>query len=451
MAVIKMVIQLRRGTTAEWLANKDIVPAQGEPCYDYELNTLKIGNGVKTYEQLDPIGGAGTVSVAADGTSIVLEDGVFKLAGFDAATVGAQLRKSTEGKLEWYVPTVDVEKLQTDVTILQDELVGLKAIVGAPVAGSDTLLTRIETLEKEMDTFVTSMNDDDKVNTLMELIEYVNTHGEEAADMAADIKTLQDLVGSTPVNGQILAAIEASEKKAQSLYEHVKYEISHKPVGTLVDYRDKEIRVMVPADTKFEHQNSGTNADKNAYYIGFKAYAPEGAVNFKEDLAEIISDNTMYTFEGNDFAGIDEYGRKYSICWLAVAKYDEATQTWSTYGAKSSKDKYIGWYYSVEWYDANGVVIGSDCIRINLSNEACHNVVEPFYMSSVVKSVAVGSALLDVVDGKVNIPVGAGLKASEEITVSENGTLGIGKISFSKIVQDTDETVIMDGGSAAGK
>ena len=44
--VIRTVIQLRRATTEQWLANKDVVPAAGEPCFDLDLHTLKIGDGV---------------------------------------------------------------------------------------------------------------------------------------------------------------------------------------------------------------------------------------------------------------------------------------------------------------------------------------------------------------------------------------------------------------------
>lgn len=49
---MKTQIQVRRDTTANWLANKDVVPAAGEPCFDLELGTLKIGDGVTTYENL---------------------------------------------------------------------------------------------------------------------------------------------------------------------------------------------------------------------------------------------------------------------------------------------------------------------------------------------------------------------------------------------------------------
>lgn len=49
----KMRIQLRRGTTAEWETYKDVVPTAGEPCFDLELNTLKIGDGTHKYSELD--------------------------------------------------------------------------------------------------------------------------------------------------------------------------------------------------------------------------------------------------------------------------------------------------------------------------------------------------------------------------------------------------------------
>lgn len=167
----------------------------------------------------------------------------------------------------------------------------------------------------------------------------------------------------------------------------VKYEILHKPEGALVDYRDKEIRVMCPKNTVWVKQDVGSAGNANMYYMALKAYAPEGAVAFKEDDKDVIEDNTMYYFENNDFAGIDENGRKYSISWLALASHDPETNEWTYYGANSTVEKYIGWYYSVEWYNEGGLLIASDCIRINLSNEDCHAQIKPFYMSEVSKGV----------------------------------------------------------------
>lgn len=194
------------------------------------------------------------------------------------------------------------------------------------------------------------------------------------------------------IEAEVATKVDAEEVGAQieSVLDqclHERYEIAYKPEGALVDYREKEIRVMCPADTVWVKQNVGATGNANMHYMGFKAYAPEGAVSFKEDDQEIIEDQTMYYFEDNDFAGIDEYGRKYSIVWLALASYDEANDTWTYFGSKSSFDHYIGWYYSVEWYDVNGVMIASDRIRINLSNEDCHLEIKPFYMADVTAEV----------------------------------------------------------------
>lgn len=476
--IVRMVIQIRRATTEEWIAYKDVVPAAGEPCFDLTANTLKIGDGVTTYENLEPIGGT-KFEVAGDGKSIVLEDDVFKLMGFDAAEVGATPRKKADGSLEWVVPSTEtveglqttVAGLQSDVTNLQTNVTTLQEIVTPSGTDAVPLLSRVETLEDKMDgtgegsvdkkidakinEFAAKVTDDGTVNTIQEFITYVSEHGAEVAAMTADIVALQELVGSTSVTDQIAAAGHMSKAEAEqtllskveaaATLRNVDYEIAYKPDGTLVDYREKEIRVMCPANTAWTLQNSGEGSDASMYYIGFKAYAPAGAVSFKEDLAEKIADETVYSFEGNDFAGVDAYGRKYSIVWLPVAQYNDVTSTWTYYGASSGTSKYIGWYYSVEWYNAAGAIIGADTIRINLSNEACHNAIEPYYMANVVKEVSMNGTLLDVVNGRVDITVNNLVKSSEEIVVNEDGSLGIGKISFSKIVQEEGETIILDG------
>lgn len=472
----RLQIQFRRDTADNWELYKTVVPAAGEPCFVIDKNILKIGDGVKTFEQLEPINGV-KFELAADGKSLVLQDNVLKLMGFDSAEVGAQPRKNADGFIEWVVPAsdermdgllVEVDTLRSDVTNLQIDVADLREIV-AQYGDNEPLLTRLESLENKINgtgdgtvdakidakinEFATRVSADGTVNTLKELVDYVAAHGPEVANMAADIKTLQDLVGGTPVNDQILAIVNASghmaEKKASAIFERVKYEISSKPEGAIVDYRDKEIRIMCPADTKWVKQSVGMGGNGSMYYMGFKAYAPEGAVSFKEGDSGVIVDE-MFTFD-DAFAGVDEFGRKYSICWFALATYDSDTDTWAYFGKNSTTKKYIGWTYCVEWYDANGVVIESDNIRINLSNEACHYGIEPYYMANVVKEVAVNGTLLDVVDGRVDISIAEqtlGVKGSDEIDVAEDGTLSIKSINFSKIVQNADEVVIMDGGSA---
>ena len=66
-----------------------------------------------------------------------------------------------------------------------------------------------------------------------------------------------------------------------------------------------------------------------------------------------------------------------------------------------------------------------------------------------IETIKLGESDLDISDKTVVIPVGAGLKQSEEITIAEDGTLGVGTISIDKITQDEGMTLILDGGTSS--
>ena len=468
-SIIKTVFQFRRATAAEWEANKTVVPAAGEPCFVLDENILKIGNGKTTFENLEPINGV-SVKVAADGKSVVMEDNTFKLMGFDGAKVGAQPRVAADGTLEWIVPSTEtLEGLQTTVAGLQSDVKTLQDIVGL-TTGKDPLINRVQTLEDKMDVlngaetvegsikktvtdainaFATEVSDDGVINSYKELIDYAAKHGGEVATMAGNISTLQALVGETSVKDQIANALTASghmaEIKAMAMFEQKKYEIANTPVGTLVDYRDKEIRIMCPANTVWTKQTVGAGGDANSYYMTFKTYVPnDKVVGYIEHIGNQVDEQILTDVK------TDAYGRRYQPTWLALAKYDETTDTWTYYGEKSTTDKYIGYDYQIDWYDANGIIIASDKIRINLSNEACHSEIRPSYMVGLdnkIESVKVGGTVLDIVDKQVEIPVGAGLKDSDEIEIAQDGSLRIKAMSFDKLIAG-EEAIVFDGGNA---
>ena len=142
----------------------------------------------------------------------------------------------------------------------------------------------------------------------------------------------------------------------------------------------------------FTKQSVGAGGDANCYYATLNTYVyNDDVVGYKEHLgtqsdAEIL----------NDFK-TDKYGRKFQQTWLALAKYDETTGVWNYYGKNSTSEKYIGWDYRLDEFNADGVMIASDSVRISLSNEGCHNVVEPYYvgkmMSEVDKKIAEATSI----------------------------------------------------------
>jgi hypothetical protein len=214
----------------------------------------------------------------------------------------------------------------------------------------------VEALEVEMAKKANAEEVDVKINTV-------------ATDTVATAKAYTD--------GKVESAVEAA------MSEHLvkRYEVADVPAGTLVDYFDKEIRIMCPANSEFVKQAVGAGGDANSYYMTFKTYAPsDDVVGYIEHLNDKADSEVLTDLK------TDEYGRKYQPTWLALAKYDEATG-WTYYGKNSSTEKYIGWDYQIDWYNADGVMVKSDMVRINLSNEDCHNTIEPYYMGSMMNKV----------------------------------------------------------------
>ena len=165
----------------------------------------------------------------------------------------------------------------------------------------------------------------------------------------------------------------------EMLVEHMsKYEIRNCPDGTIIDHRDKEIRIFCQEDAKFVKQTVGNGGNPNMYYMTFRSYAPQGAFYLKEGDKGIILDEEISLYGGTG-TGVDEYGRRFKDHWFALASYNEAADTWTYFGATSNATKYIGWTYVAEWYAEDGKLINTDSIRINLSNKECHNLLAPYY------------------------------------------------------------------------
>ncbi len=206
---------------------------------------------------------------------------------------------------------------------------------------------------------------------------------------AEDVEVLEERIAtkvdSEEVDVKINEAKAYTDKMVEAaMSEHLtkKFDVLDVPVGTLIDYKENEIRIMCRDDAEWKKQSVGTGGDPNCYYVTFRTYVQnDNVVGYKESLGgqsdkEILTDLSK-----------DEYGRRFQTTWLGVAKYDDATGAWNYYGKNSTSEKFIGWDYQIFWYDVNGVVIASDCVRINLSNENCHYSTKPYYIGSMMKDV----------------------------------------------------------------
>ena len=213
-------------------------------------------------------------------------------------------------------------------------------------------------------------------------VEALETEMSKKADAETVASELATKANAKEVNAKIDEVDAKFDKYMARMYEIVKA-----PDGTLVDYDEQEIRIMIPAATDFATQeNASSTGAENIFYIEARVYAPEGATGFRTDVNEIAKDEAIEDFNGQ-YSGIDEFDRKYFILYQPVAYYDTESNAWVYYGVNSTTQHYVGWNQITEWYDANGAMIASDSIRINLSNEDCHFEIKPYYVGEMMKEV----------------------------------------------------------------
>ena len=111
------VFQFRRDTTENWLLNKDIVPAAGEPCYDLKLKTLKIGDGSTTYENLPVLGNV----EAGDTSELQAEVDAIK-ALMETLQTDVDNVEINVSNMQEKVGEVDVAEMQENVTNLTTQI-----------------------------------------------------------------------------------------------------------------------------------------------------------------------------------------------------------------------------------------------------------------------------------------------------------------------------------------
>ena len=387
------------------------------------LEALKSGGGLSgltpvdgTIKIADAENGGKTIGVAiapnAGNTLTAVDGGLFvptvvvpeyaiekQLVAEDGFAVSYKLKKMVGNEVSYVGDTINIAKdlvLQSATleVVVEDGVPYAEAKVGDPyikMVFNNADMSNLYIPVKGLVDIYTAGSGIDIVNNKISVKLADTTHGLVAVNGALSIN-----LATRKTDGAMSASDKLLVDSIPYVYEARKYDISDTPIGTLIDYRDHEIRIMCPSDAEFNKQTVGNAGNPNMYYMTFKAYAPNDATSFKEGDRGVIVDE-MHTFSG-PASGIDEFGRKYSVCWLPLASYNPDTNTWTYFGENSSENKYVGWDYVVEWYNADGVKIGFDSVRINLSNENCHNINRPYYMVNYATSEEMESIKESVMD-----------------------------------------------------
>lgn len=98
--VVNITYQLKRGSAARW-AELNPILKQGEPGFAYDVNILKIGNGIDAWNDL-PVINSGSYAISPDGDSLAVNDGgKLTVYGFAEAESNQVPVKGEDGKIKW--------------------------------------------------------------------------------------------------------------------------------------------------------------------------------------------------------------------------------------------------------------------------------------------------------------------------------------------------------------
>lgn len=164
--IIKTVFQFRRSHTAEWELNKDIIPAAGEPCYDLDLKTLRIGDGTTKYKDLPVVGN--------------VEAG-------DTSNLQAEI-EAIKNAME--VIQEDIDNVETNVSDIQDQvgetnIVDVQESVTKITENVNNLTTLIETTNTDIVTIQETLEGKADAGAITEL--------QTIIEQKVDVETVETL------------------------------------------------------------------------------------------------------------------------------------------------------------------------------------------------------------------------------------------------------------------
>ena len=279
--MIRTIFQFRRDTAENWELNKSVIPAAGEPCYDLDNKTLRIGDGETEYQNLPVIG---EVLIAGDGKSITYEDGIIEITGFAGAATGAQLTKGADGKVSWVVPSTEtVDGLQTAVGGLGTRVTANENAIATLNGDGDGSVKKA--VDDAINAFAEDVSNNDVVDTFKELVDYVAEHAPEAANMAADITTLYGYVGDKTVEAQIVSKLDTLNIEDGAQVNDIE---SISMNGTALSIADKNVNIPVGGDSL------GVVKQSAEITVSADGTLGVGAISFDK----ITSGNDVVIFDG---------------------------------------------------------------------------------------------------------------------------------------------------------
>lgn len=355
--------------------------------YYYGQTVVVVENSVATLYIIQPDKTLKEVGsvLVGDGKSITVEDGKIKIVGFDTAEVGAQPRKKADGTVEWVKP---------DTTTVE----GLQTLVSG--------------LESDVETLQTGKADASSVYT------------------------------KTEIDGKLSGVYHYKGSVAK--YSDLPTDASSGDVYN-IEAADKTNGIKAGDNVAW----NGTAWDVLAGTVDLSGYATTAALDGKVDKVE--GSRLMTNAEGTKLEGIAAGAQVNAIDSVDTAQFSlgdakkltlldiaMAKVTGLTDALAGKVDKVEG---SRLITDAEGTKLAG---------------IESGAQANTIENVKVGGVALAISEKSVNIPTaGESLGAvksatgTNNVTVDADGIMTVNKLDVNNLVQESEDTLILNGGSSA--
>lgn len=403
---IKMQIQFRRDTTANWLLNKDAIPASGEPCFDYELNILKIGDGKTTYENLEPIGADPKLIAALEAKIGKVEDGK-TIVEMIADAKSATTYDDTQVKADIQANAEAIAAIESDYLKKEDKY-------------DDTVLAgRVTDAEGKIATLENATHSHENKNVLdsitAEKITAWDAAEQNAVDRVLGYLAEEEVNANFDTLKEVAAWIESDTTASANLVTRV----------SVLEAVGAEKNVIASVDAA----QFAIDENRNLTLLDI-------AMGKVDGLQEALDDKADKGTTLAEYGIADAYTKEETLAKIAEKITD-------VNGGESAGEVLAQLNSYKETNDDRVDTIEGKLAAI--ADGAQVNVIE---------GVKVGETLLDAVDKVVTIPVATTttfgvVKGSDEIDIAEDGTMSVKAISFDKIVQSEESVIVFDGGSSS--
>lgn len=351
---------------------------------------------------LKPVGSA----VLGDDKSIEIIDGKVALKGFGSATAGQQPRINAAGNaIEWYTPDTSTVS-------------GLSETVAGHT-------TDIQSLQNDKA---------DKATTL---------EGYGITDALTEAQTRAAIQTAIAETGHAKFEKTDAVPSAEDATDNVLYLVMNADTGFYDIYAKVDGAVVRLDDTSVDLENYVTQDTLTAALAG-KVDAADGS-------------RLMTTTEGEKLAGIAE-GAQVNVIDAVSDQFeiiDGKTLRFKTESLTLPMDSITGLSDAlagkVDAVEGSRLMTAAEGEKLAVLVEGAQQ--------NILEVVQINGVALPIAEKSVNIPVATAQalgvvkssSADNSISVAEDGTMSINRVSFSKVYQEDGDTLVLDGGTAAGR